>query len=58
MAAYSGLLLWYMFLKLDSDRYPLRSFGDLGYRIYGPWFRHCMLYTPLHKTAIPTLLSV
>lgn len=40
MAAYSGLLLWYMFLKLDSDRYPLRSFGDLGYRIYGPWFRH------------------
>ncbi|KIK78020.1 hypothetical protein PAXRUDRAFT_347790 [Paxillus rubicundulus Ve08.2h10] len=40
MAAYSGLALWYMFLKLDSDRYPLRSFGDLAHRIYGPWFRH------------------
>ncbi|KAL4064659.1 transmembrane amino acid transporter protein-domain-containing protein [Scleroderma yunnanense] len=40
MAAYSGLLLWYLFLKLDSDRYPLRTFGDLGYRIYGSWFRH------------------
>ncbi|KAI6131783.1 transmembrane amino acid transporter protein-domain-containing protein [Pisolithus thermaeus] len=40
MAAYSGLLLWYMFMKLDSDRHPLRSFGDLAYRIYGTWFRH------------------
>jgi len=41
MAAYSGLLLWHMFLKLDSDRFPLRSFGDLAYRIYGSWFRIC-----------------
>ncbi|KAG1734875.1 transmembrane amino acid transporter protein-domain-containing protein [Suillus paluster] len=40
MAAYSGFLLWWMFLKLDSDRYPIRSFGDLGQRIYGRWFRH------------------
>ncbi|KAG6372469.1 transmembrane amino acid transporter protein-domain-containing protein [Boletus reticuloceps] len=39
MAAYSGILLWHMFLKLDSDRFPLRSFGDLGYRIFGNWFR-------------------
>ncbi|KIJ62499.1 hypothetical protein HYDPIDRAFT_94547 [Hydnomerulius pinastri MD-312] len=40
MAAYSGFLLWRMFLKLDSDKFPLRSFGDLAHRIYGPWFRH------------------
>ncbi|KAG6328146.1 hypothetical protein ID866_10943, partial [Astraeus odoratus] len=40
MAAYSGLLLWYMFMKLDSEKYPLRSFGDVAYRIYGSWFRH------------------
>ncbi|KAH7910080.1 transmembrane amino acid transporter protein-domain-containing protein [Hygrophoropsis aurantiaca] len=40
MAAYGGLLLWWMFLKLDSSRYPVRTFGDLGYRIYGHWFRH------------------
>ncbi|KAF8120731.1 transmembrane amino acid transporter protein-domain-containing protein [Boletus edulis] len=39
MAAYSGILLWHMYLKLDSDRFPLRSFGDLGYRIFGNWFR-------------------
>lgn len=31
-----------MFLKLDSDRYPMRTFGDLGYRIYGTWTRHGM----------------
>ncbi|KAH7886718.1 transmembrane amino acid transporter protein-domain-containing protein [Phlebopus sp. FC_14] len=40
MAAYSGVLLWHMFMKLDSVEYPLKSFGDLGQRIYGPWFRH------------------
>ncbi|KAG1743824.1 transmembrane amino acid transporter protein-domain-containing protein [Suillus lakei] len=40
MAAYSGFLLWWMFLKLDSDRYPVKSFGDLAHRIYGRWFRH------------------
>jgi len=31
-----------MFLKLDSDRYPLRTFGDLGYRIFGTYTRHGM----------------
>ncbi|KAG2124820.1 transmembrane amino acid transporter protein-domain-containing protein [Suillus clintonianus] len=40
MAAYSGFLLWWMFLKLDSDIYPIKSFGELGQRIYGRWFRH------------------
>ncbi|KAF8435462.1 transmembrane amino acid transporter protein-domain-containing protein [Boletus edulis BED1] len=39
MAAYSGVLLWHMYLKLDSDRFPLKSFGDLGHRIFGNWFR-------------------
>ncbi|KAF8553096.1 hypothetical protein OG21DRAFT_1414934 [Imleria badia] len=39
MAAYSGFLLWHMFLKLDSERFPIKTFGDLGYRIYGSWFR-------------------
>ncbi|KAG9312427.1 transmembrane amino acid transporter protein-domain-containing protein [Chiua virens] len=39
MAAYSGLLLWHMFLKLDSERFPVRSFGDLAHRVYGSWFR-------------------
>ncbi|KAL8990952.1 MAG: hypothetical protein Q9177_000508 [Variospora cf. flavescens] len=34
-AAYGGFLLWRMFLQLDSDRYPLRSFGDIAYRVAG-----------------------
>ncbi|KAG2136558.1 transmembrane amino acid transporter protein-domain-containing protein [Suillus bovinus] len=27
-----------LFLKLDSQRYPVKSFGELGQRIYGRWF--------------------
>jgi len=40
LAGYSGYLLWDIFLGLDSYQYPLRNFGDLGYRLYGPWMRH------------------
>ena len=39
-AIYGGFLLWKMFLGLDSDRYPMRSYGDLGFRIYGRVARH------------------
>lgn len=31
-----------MFLQLDSDRYPLRSFGDIAYRVAGKLARHTM----------------
>ncbi|KAL8974249.1 MAG: hypothetical protein Q9197_001502 [Variospora fuerteventurae] len=41
-AAYGGFLLWRMFLQLDSDRYPLRSFGDIAYRVAGKVARHTM----------------
>lgn len=40
LAGYSGYLLWRMFLGLDSYQFPLRSFGDLAYRIYGPYARY------------------
>ncbi len=29
-----------MFLQLDSDRYPLKTFGDLAYRVYGSFARY------------------
>ena len=29
-----------MFLQLDSDRYPMKTFGDLAYRVYGTFMRH------------------
>lgn len=29
-----------MFLQLDSTRYPLNSYGDVAFRIFGPAARH------------------
>lgn len=29
-----------LFCRLDSVRYPIRSYGDLGQRLLGPWARH------------------
>ncbi|CRG86545.1 putative GABA transporter 2 [Talaromyces islandicus] len=40
LAIYSGYLLWNTFLGLDSYQYPVRHFGDLGLRLYGPWLRY------------------
>lgn len=40
LAGYSGWQLWHMFIALDSDRYPLKNYGDLAFRIYGKWFRY------------------
>ncbi|KAK7906011.1 hypothetical protein LTR67_000736 [Exophiala xenobiotica] len=37
---YSGYQLWRMYLQLDSDRYPMKGYGDIGFRVYGAWFRH------------------
>ncbi|KII95622.1 hypothetical protein PLICRDRAFT_121216 [Plicaturopsis crispa FD-325 SS-3] len=40
MACYTGLLLWYLFLKLDSDVYPVKTYSDLVERLYGRSARH------------------
>ncbi|KAL1640492.1 hypothetical protein SLS58_006842 [Diplodia intermedia] len=40
LAGFSGVLLWWQFLGLDSDKYPVKNYGDLGFRIYGNWFRY------------------
>jgi hypothetical protein len=39
-AGISGFILWRVFLALDSSRYPLLSFGDTYFRVYGGWSRH------------------
>lgn len=36
----TGYQLWIMFMHLDSDRYPLKTYGDIAFRIYGPWARY------------------
>jgi hypothetical protein len=39
-AAYSSILLWHMFLRLDSVEHPIRTWRDIGDRLCGPWFGH------------------
>lgn len=39
MAYYSSLQLWKMFIGLDFTRYPMRNYGDLGFRLFGNWAR-------------------
>ncbi|KAK8069401.1 transmembrane amino acid transporter protein-domain-containing protein [Apiospora phragmitis] len=36
----SGLILWRLFIQLDSDRYPMRNFADIFYRIFGAGMKH------------------
>ncbi|CAG8387358.1 unnamed protein product [Penicillium salamii] len=36
----SGIMIWRTFLALDSARYPVLSFGDPFFRLYGPKMRH------------------
>lgn len=39
-AAFAAWGIWRPFLGLDSSRYPMLSFGDLYFRIFGPRARH------------------
>ncbi|KAJ5117020.1 hypothetical protein N7456_001368 [Penicillium angulare] len=39
-AGISGWILWKVFLHLDSSRYPMLSFGDTYFRVFGPKARH------------------
>lgn len=36
----SGLILWRLFIQLDSDRYPMWNFADIFYRVFGPGMKH------------------
>ncbi|KAK8130884.1 hypothetical protein PG984_007322 [Apiospora sp. TS-2023a] len=40
LSGYSGLILWRLFIQLDSDRYPMRNFADIFYRIFGSGMKH------------------
>jgi hypothetical protein len=39
-AMYSGFQLWKVFMYLDSDKYPMKSYADCFFRVYGRWARH------------------
>jgi hypothetical protein len=36
----AGFYLWWIFIEMDSDRYPLRDYGAAFYRVFGPTSRH------------------
>lgn len=40
IACYTGLILSELFCKLDSYEYPVKTYADLGGRIFGNWFKH------------------
>lgn len=40
MSFYSGWLMWKSYLGLDSDRYPVKGYGDLFFRTFGSLARH------------------
>ena len=37
LSGYTGYQIWRMFIQMDSDRYPMKDFGDIGFRVFGPW---------------------
>lgn len=39
-ATVSGFMLWKVFTTMDSSRYPMLSYGDLFFRVFGPKTRH------------------
>lgn len=39
-AGASGFMIWRTFLALDSSRYPMVTFGDAFFRLFGPKTRH------------------
>ncbi|EHK20735.1 uncharacterized protein TRIVIDRAFT_69432 [Trichoderma virens Gv29-8] len=53
-AGFSGYLLWKVFLDVDSYEFPTKNYGDLGYRIWGPWLR----YTINFLQALQLMISV
>lgn len=40
MALYTGLILWRLYIRLDSVRYPLKTYADMAERIFGRAARH------------------
>lgn len=39
MAYYCGTLHWWLYVKLDSSRYPVKSYSDITERVAGRYFR-------------------
>lgn len=40
LAVLGGQILWRLYMKLDSSRYPVKNYADIGERIFGKFVRH------------------
>ncbi|KAJ5116599.1 Amino acid transporter transmembrane [Penicillium angulare] len=40
MVGYSGYLIWRVYLGVDSYEFPVKNYGDLGFRTFGHGGRH------------------
>lgn len=40
LAGYSGYLLWTIFMGMDSYEFPIKTYGDIGFRLFGRWMRY------------------
>jgi hypothetical protein len=40
IALYTGLILWRLYIRLDSVKYPLKTYADMAERIFGKTARH------------------
>lgn len=40
LAFAGGQMLWRMYMRLDSEQYPVTCYSDLAERTYGRWVRH------------------
>lgn len=53
-----GLVLWLVFLKVDSSRFPVKLYGDLGQRIFGTWARYLSAFLQLVQLTLNVGLIV
>lgn len=40
LAVFAGQVIWYLYLHLDSSKYPVKCYADLGERTFGRKVRH------------------
>lgn len=43
-AGFAAYGLQWLFLRLDSSRFPIKTYGDLAHRLVGPWLRHIISF--------------
>ncbi|KAH7098985.1 transmembrane amino acid transporter protein-domain-containing protein [Auriculariales sp. MPI-PUGE-AT-0066] len=58
-ATWTGGIIWHLFIKLDSGRFPIRNYADLAERIYGRWARHvCSILQTVQLIVVVGLISL